>query len=604
MAVSNWHYIENKLSSQEMIRNKTYMIKRNLVIPVLLLLSVLQAGAQVNKQETGLKREVTLYNPYKPSLSVVKKMSFLPNMNDTAKVKPEFHYAVSAEPFQPEYKISPIKAAALLPDPLPKLYKSYIKAGFGNHISPLAEISITNERSKKGSFGIYGRHFSTNDDIVLQNAREVFGGYMDNDASLFGRKLFQKSTLEGSVDFTQKIRHAYGYNPEILDYNPQKKDIRMNYSNIGAKASFSSLNLDSAEFYYDFDIYYNYFHQSEYLFQHNGGMEGIMAKSFKGFYVGSGLSYEYYNNSDSITANSDFIASLSPFLKKKTDQWNFKLGLQALIDRNSNLHLYPDVEFGFTIVPSYLSFYASLTGKMEKNEPLKIITENPYLVSDQFPEFAPKGMLFRLDDSNHKLVINSGLKGNTGIGGNYLVSATYSIIENMLFYSNIVFPDTVVPRAMGNYFMPLTDSESDIKLLNIHAEMSGPLNDKISYSWMANLYDYNTTLAYAWNKPDWDGKLGLKYNLRDKIIAGMELTAIGKRRQIVNGDLRSITAGYVSRTIEMPAHFNLNLNAEYRYSRILSFWASINNIAIDRYYEWAYYPSQKFLFMLGFTYSL
>jgi len=54
----------------------------------------------------------------------------------------------------------------------------------------------------------------------------------------------------------------------------------------------------------------------------------------------------------------------------------------------------------------------------------------------------------------------------------------------------------------------------------------------------------------------------------------------------------------------MPAHLNLNLSAEYRYSKILSFWTKLNNIANNRYYEWAYYQSQGFLFMLGFTYSL
>ena len=585
-----------------MIRNKTYMIKASLATVVLLLLSVFQASSQTNKQETGLKREVTLYNPYKPSLSVIKKMSFLPDMNDTAKVKPEFHYTVSAKPFQPEYTISPIKAAALLPEPLPKLYKSYIKAGLGNHMTPLAEISITNERSKKGAFGIYGRHFSTSDNIALQNSKEVFAGYMDNDASLFGRKLFQKSSLGGSIDFTQKVRHAYGYDPSIYDYNPSKKDIKMGYNNIGAKASFSSLNLDSADLYYDFNIFYNYFHHLDFLYQHNAGLDGIMAKSFKGFYVGAGLSYEYYNNSDSVRLDHEFIASLSPFLKKKTEQWNFKLGLQALIDKESKLHIYPDMELGFTIVPSYLSFFATLSGKMERNDPLKIINENPYIMSNQFPDSFPQGLLFRQPDTDHKLVINTGVKGNTGIGGNYLVSATYSIIENMIFYSNIVFPDTVTPRAMGNYFLPVQDNS--VKLLNLHAEMNGPINDKLSYSWMANMYDYNTTQQYAWNKPDWDGQLGLKYNLRDKIIAGIDITAIGKRKQIVNGDVYSLKEGYEPRIIDMPAHFNINLNAEYRYSKILSFWTRINNIALDRYYEWAYYPSQKFLFMLGFTYSL
>jgi len=577
------------------------MIKSGLAIPVLLLLSVFQAGAQVNKQETGLKREVTLYNPYKPSLSVIKKMSFLPDMADTVRIKPEFRYEVSSMPFQPEYTISPIKAAALLPDPLPKLYKSYVNVGFGNHITPLAEISITNERSKKGAFGVYARHFSSNDDMVLQNAKQVYGGYMDNDASLFGKKFFKKSTLEASVDFTQKVRHAYGYNPEILDYNPGKDDIRMAYNNIGGKTSFASTNLDSAEFYYDFDVYYNYFHHSEFLFQHNAGLDGIMAKSFKGFYAGAGLSYEYFNNSDSTATDPDFIASISPFLKKKTDQWNFKLGFQALIDRNSILHLYPDVEFGFSIVPSYLGFFASLSGKMERNDPLKVISENPYLVSDQFPQFVTKGSLFRLPDTDHKFIVTTGLKGNTGVGGNYLVSASYSVIDHMLFYSNIVFPDTVTPRAMGNYFLPISEA---VNMINLHAEMNGPINDKLSFKWIANYYSYSTNMEYVWNKPAWDGLFGLKYNLRDKILAGMELTAIGKRNQIINGDPLSFQAGYESTVSEMPAHFNLNLTAEYRYSKILSFWTRLNNISYDRYYEWAYYPSQKFLFMVGFTYSL
>ncbi len=116
-------------------------------------------------------------------------------MIDTVRVKPDFHYEVSSIPFQPEYTISQIKAAALLPDPLPKLYKSYVNVGFGNHVTPLAEISITNERSKKGAFGIYGRHFSSNDNINFENGEKVFAGYMDNDVSLFGRKILQEKSV-------------------------------------------------------------------------------------------------------------------------------------------------------------------------------------------------------------------------------------------------------------------------------------------------------------------------------------------------------------------------------------------------------------------------
>jgi hypothetical protein len=577
------------------------MMKRNLIITALLILFQFTVTAQVKKQETGLKREVTLYNPYKPTLPETKKRSFLPDMKDTLKVKPDFRYDIITKPFMPVYTISPIKAASLLPDPLEKLYKSFVKIGLGNYFTPLAEISITNERSKKGTFGFYGRHFSTNGKVELDNNDKVFAGYMDNDASLFGRKFFRKSLFESSIDFNQKTRYAYGYAPVNADYSPNKEDIRLGYLNFGGKVSLASMTLDSTDFFYDFDLYYNYFYNAEDLFQHNIGIKGIMAKSYKGFYIGSGMNIDYYKSADSISIDPDYIISASPFMKKSTEEWTFKLGLEILVDRTWDLHVYPDIAFGFNIVPSYVIFFSSLSGKLERNTPLKVISENPFLVSNQFPDFVPNGSLFRLPDTDHKAIITGGLKGNTGINGNYLVSASYSAISDMLFYSNFVTPSTVVPVAMGNYFLPIRD---EVKLFNIHAEMSEAVNDKITISGIANYYSYSTGIEYAWNKPDWDGKLGLKYNLRDKIIAGIEITAIGKRKLVVNGDLLSGQAGYPKEIVDMSSHFNLSLNAEYRYSKILSFWTKFENITTNRYYEWAYYPSQRFLMMVGFTYSL
>jgi hypothetical protein len=153
---------------------------------------------------------------------------------------------------------------------------------------------------------------------------------------------------------------------------------------------------------------------------------------------------------------------------------------------------------------------------------------------------------------------------------------------------------------MGNNFIVLPD---DVELLTIHGEMSGKISDKISYNGKANWYKYTLTMNdFAWNKPDWDAQLGLKYNLRDKIIVGAELTGTGKRKFVVSNSEISLPPTEI--VFDMPAHFNLNLSAEYRYSKILSFWTKFNNISYNRYYEWAFYPSQRFQYMLGFTYSL
>lgn len=534
-----------------------------------------------------------MYNPYKPSLPDSKKRSYLPEISDTSKIRPDFHYDVNTTAFLPEYTISPIKAAALLPDPLTKLYKSFIKLGVGNYLTPLAEVSITNERSKKGAIGFYARHFSTNGKIDLENTKKVFAGYMDNDASLFGRKFFKNNILEGSLDFTQKIRHAYGYDPQILNYDPSNKDTRIPYNNFGVKTGLSSVNLDSADFSYDFNLSFNYFTAQNNLYQRKISADGIMAKVYKGFYIGSGISYDYYKIPDFLQLPPKFIFSVSPFFKKSSELWNFNLGMQVLLDRNmtttAKLHVYPDINFGFSLVPTYINFFAGLSGKLEKNDPLKIITENPYVLGN--------GNLFIIPNTSHDLIISTGFKGNTGINGNYMLSASYSLVSDMLFYSNILSP-----ADRGNYFSAFAD---DVELLNIHGEMNGPITDKVSFVTAANYYKYTLSrFAYAWGKPDWDAKIGLKYNLRDKIITGMEMSVLGKRKMVVNAESPVLFDATGPIIFDMPVHFNMNLSAEYRYSKILSFWTKLDNISTKRYYEWAFYPTHGFLFMLGFTYSL
>ena len=568
------------------------MMKRVFVNIFLILLTAIY----VYPQDTDLKREVTLYNPYIPSLSDFRKKSSLPVINDTTVVKPVFTYTVNTNPYSPEYSISPIKAATMVPDPLEKLYKSYVNLGLGNYMAPLAEISVTNERSREGTYGLYAKHYSTHGKVRLQNDERVFAGYMDNDVSLFGRKFFLDNYLEGSVDYSQKTRYAYGYDTSMVAYEPDKKDIRIPYNRIGAALSFTSLTLDSSDFSYDFDVDYSYFFSNRSLSQHNVGISGLMAKSYLDFYVGAGLGMDFYRPSKDISERMKYVVDIAPFISKRTSQWNFKLGIQLLLDKDTTssvkFHFYPDARFGFNIVPTYIDFFAHLGGRLEQNTPEKIIEENPFLLRD--------GTLFALPNTSHQLILSGGLKGNTGIGGNYVVSASYSMISNMLFFSNLVFDDQLFEPQVGNHFIPILD---DAELFNLHGEINGVIGDKITYSGSANYYNYKLSAnEYPWSKQPWDAKAGVKYNLRNKIIAGIELTSLGKRRFIVQkNDIILPPEQYVFKS---PMHVNANLSAEYRYTKILSFWIKVNNIAINRNYDWAYYPSQRFMCMAGLTYSL
>jgi hypothetical protein len=419
---------------------------------------------------------------------------------------------------------------------------------------------------------------------------------MDNDVSLFGKKFFSNSSLDISGNFLQKVRYAYGYNTDEL-FNFNKQDIKHNYYDAGGTVSYSSLNLDSTDLAYDFGLTYDYFHDTNERTMNHLGFSGAMSKLHKGFYIGSGLQIDHYRLSDSINLDPKYILSFSPYVRKSTGQWDFNIGVLLAVEKNltesPKVYFYPDVKLGFSIVPEYMRFFAGLGGKLVNNEPLNIIPENPYMV--------PDGSLFRVPNTSHSVIISAGIKGNNGLGGNYLASASYSTVRDMIFYSNVVYPDTAGNVERGNHFIILPD---DAEIFNIHGELTGLISDKMSFSASGNYFHYALhENAYAWNKPKWDGKFGLFYNLRNKIIAGTEITAIGKRKLAIS---ESPTGWMTLNTtdIEEPLHINLGISAEYRYTKILSFWFKINNISWNRYYEWAYYPSQMFNFMLGFSYSL
>ena len=508
------------------------------LIQILILLIAIPSFAQ-KKQESLLKREVTLYNPYKPSLPDVVKKGYLPDMTDTAKVRPDFKYDIKTNPFMPSYNISPIKPATLIPDPLSKLYNSYIKFGLGNYVTPLAEISISSKRSKNGAIGVYARHFSTNGKVELQNLKKAFAGYMDNDASVYGRRILPKSVFESSVDFNQKTRYAYGYDTAFTDYEPGKKDIRLSYFNAGANIRLVSTKLDSSEFAYDFNLAYKFFHSAPHFYQNSIELKGLMAKSFNGFYIGSGLEYDYYKPSNSASVNSRYIFALSPFIKKSSAEWNVRLGALLVADKGPNgetkLHVFPDLNFSFSIVPDYISFFAGLTGRLEKNEPLNIIGINPFVENNR---------LYNIPNTDYSLIVQAGLTGETGIEGRYKLSASYSLVNDMLFFTNSILMDGPVALQKGNYFTPLVDQA---EIFNIHGDMGGKISDKLTFDAGLNYYRYTLSdYDYAWNKPDWDATVGLKYNLRDKIIADLEVNALGMRRELVttsfvNTDLISVS---------------------------------------------------------------
>ncbi len=101
--------------------------------------------------------------------------------------------------------------------------------------------------------------------------------------------------------------------------------------------------------------------------------------------------------------------------------------------------------------------------------------------------------------------------------------------------------------------------------------------------------------------PKIDLTLSATYNLQDKFLFKAELYYLGEHYSPFWYD-ETAHKFYDQPTLIRNA-FDLNLHAEYRFNKMLSFWVGFNNFAAFRYNRWFRYPMQGFNGMGGVTLS-
>src|SRR5690606_36747144 len=137
-------------------------------------------------------------------------------------------------------------------------------------------------------------------------------------------------------------------------------------------------------------------------------------------------------------------------------------------------------------------------------------------------------------------------------------------------------------------------------ILNVNGQISYQTGSRLNITVRGNYYLYNTdSLVRAYHRPEFDMTFSAVYNIKSKIILRADLFLFGKQwapRPVIKDSVITLQPEMIKGWADM------NLEAEYRYSKMLSFFARFNNIANQRYFRWERYPNQRFNFMLGLTF--
>lgn len=533
--------------------------------------------AQTNLKDIELKAK----SEFEPTIKDAVKFSDLPEITDTVKKISNINYGIQSKPIFSKYEVMPIDAAKMQNEPLSKLYRSLLKLGFGTYTTPYGEFWINSLRTKDLVYGVHLKHLSSSSHL-----KDVgYSGFSDNEGEVFAKKFYKKHTLNAGLNYKRNVSHFYGFDTTKNDV--AKSFIRQRYQLIEPTVKLQSHYTDSSKINHQISLGYYNLTDLYKVAENNIKLNSLLNTYINKERLFVAVDVDYFNHKKSNDTLNNTIIRLNPYFETKGKNWSADIGVNTAIDifsdtRGTKFYFYPQINAQYDIYEHYVIPYIGLNGGLQKNSVRSLSSENPFITSD-----------LNFVNSNTRYNVFGGLKGNLSSNMSYDTKASYKSVDNMHFFV-IDYSDVTT---MDNKFKVIYD---DATVLNVSGQLKYQHKEKLHFIAKGNYYSYKTkNLERAYHRPDYDLTFSTIYNLKSKFIIKGDIFAIGKQFALTEVYKNNV---YTTETISLKGIVDVNLGAEYRYSKMLSFFVSFNNIANYRYYRWEKYPSQRFNLMAGLTF--
>ncbi len=560
-------------------------------------LCIMSIATATTAQVTAPGGEYYIHGFYTPTIANAQKIDLRPEPIDT--ILPDIPVSYQMIPAKGEVaarvdSIEPAKLSVLATQS--RLYKGYVKGGFGLYTTPLGELYFNSTRSKNNAYGIHLKHFSSNGGIDDVGPSD----YSFNNVDAFYKHFLPKHELIGRVIYDRRRISYYGYD-ELTDsiLNIQnitqhtEDDLKQVYSDIGFAGRVKSLYSDSSKISHDVSLethsYKNLTGSSE--FNIRIGADVGMTQGSETYGVGLVIDNNAYKRDIGVNIaqlrQSGTLLGLTPSITTKGDKYLVRVGAGLYLDAmgRSTFHFYPNAYAHYRLFDDILVPYIGVEGEKIRNSFRSLTRENPFLNG------APL-----LINTNEKYDVYGGLRGSLSSEIGFDVRVSQRRLDAMPLFIN---------RPNGPY-----GDQMDVvyDLVDIF-RVSGELQYKKGETWDVNariaVSSYTTEFQdKAWNLPPYELAIGARYDIRNKLILKAEVLFLGERpAKIEEPELINNIVVQTGREVSLDGFLDAYIGAEYRYTKRLSVFLDLSNLSASKYERWYRYPVQRGLVIGGFTYS-
>jgi hypothetical protein len=478
----------------------------------------------------------------------------------------------------------PIRVLKVKEPPLPKLYPNYLKAGFGNYITPYLEVYANSARSEDYSYGVHFNHLSSRRGPV----DGANSGNSNTRLGLHGNYFAAGHTFFGEASYQRERYHFFGYAPGL---EIDRDSIRQIFNTVTLSGGLERNDVDAL---LDYRLKLNYRHLDD---AYNASENQFEVNFHASYDISDLLSFQLQTDiwsstlQDSPLEAPEIANSISrnlfrfkPYFRFRTSEeaqqgLDVRAGINLVYENDTlsnadRLHFYPYATARYYLANT-ISVYASLEGDIQRVSLLDLTDENPWLM--------PNVPVYH---TNKSLSFGGGITGsvNSFLGFNAGLSA--SNYKNMYFFVN---------SAEDSTKFDILYDQGNVFVFNFFGELNINSQDRFRTTLRADYFAYSMDeLESPWHRPNLKMSILSSYNVYDKLLLNAEF-------MLINGleGLNMATA----QSEELPVIADLSMKADYIFSPRFSTFLQFKNIFAQNYERYLNYPSRGIMVLAGITYS-
>ena len=564
-------------------------MKRNLLlVPTLLMLGTAMA-------QTTPGGEYFIQGIFNPTISDAQKIDLRPQPIDT--ILPELPVRYDILPVQAEVaaRVDSISAARLsVLSPQPRLYKGYVKGGFGLYSTPLGEIYWGQTRSRNNAYGVHARHFSSNGGIDDVGPSDYSFNAVDGHYTHF----LENHEVGGRLLYDRRRVSYFGFaaNDSINDVianTPAPDDaFKQIYSDIGFAGHLRSMYSDSSRIAHDVGL------QVHSYSNLTGSRETnvVITTGLKKFDGAETYALDFLLDNNAYRAElggvlgaarqNGTLLGLTPHVSTRGEKYLVTVGAGIFVDAmgSTSFHFFPKAYMSYSLFDDILVPYVGVEGGRQRNTLRSLTRENPWLIGA--PSLTNTSLLYDL---------YGGLRGSFSRELGFDVRISKSRNSDLPLFVN-------VPNAPFGDRMAVVYDRVDV--LNISGELRYHVREALELTARIDVTTFETLRqTEAWNLPPYQLAFGAVYDIRNKLIVKAEAQFMGVRKARGSAIEGVPPPDVLYNTVELDAFLDLHLGLEYRYTKRLSVFLDMSNLSASKYERWYRYPVQRGLLMGGATYA-